>query len=93
MPNFQTYYHLKLDVQKVVQHTGGKWLIHDTKRCTDNQLHGMGCNCYFCLIHLGIIQHITILVNKRPEKSNHKKYTGPSINSAKTKSINKKNYL
>ena len=38
MSNLQTYYHFKLDFQKVDQHTGGKWLIHDTKRCKDNQL-------------------------------------------------------
>ena len=29
MSNFQTYYHFKLDFQKVDQHTGGKWLIHN----------------------------------------------------------------
>ena len=27
---------LKLDFQKVDQHAGGKWLIHDTKRRKDN---------------------------------------------------------
>ena len=32
MSYLQTYYHLKLDDQKVDQHTGGKWLIHGTKR-------------------------------------------------------------
>ena len=31
MSNLQTKYHFKLDFQKVDQHTGGKWLIHDTK--------------------------------------------------------------
>ena len=30
MSNLQTYYHFKLDFQKVDQGTGGKWLIHDT---------------------------------------------------------------
>ena len=29
---------LKVDFQKVDQRAGGKWLIHDTKRCKDNQL-------------------------------------------------------
>ena len=29
----------KVDFQKVDQHAGGKWLIHDTKRRKDNQLH------------------------------------------------------
>ena len=32
MSNLQTYYHFKLDFQKVDQHTGGKWLIHGAKR-------------------------------------------------------------
>ena len=41
MPNLQTYYHFKLDFQKVDQHTGGKWLIHDTKRRKDNQLQSL----------------------------------------------------
>ena len=27
----------KIDFQKVDQHAGGKWLIHDTKRRKDNQ--------------------------------------------------------
>ena len=27
---------LKFDFQKVEQHAGGKWLIHDTKRRKDN---------------------------------------------------------
>ena len=34
--NLQTYYHFKLDFQKVDQHTGGKYLIHDTKRRKDD---------------------------------------------------------
>ena len=36
MSNLQTYYHFKLDFQKVDQHTGGKWLIHGTKHRKDN---------------------------------------------------------
>ena len=32
MSNIQTYYHFNLDFQKVDQQTGGKWLIHSTKR-------------------------------------------------------------
>ena len=31
-----TYYHFQLDFQKVDQHTGGKWLIHGTKRRKNN---------------------------------------------------------
>ena len=37
MSNLQTYYHFKLDFQKVDQHTGGKWLFHGTKH-RNNQL-------------------------------------------------------
>ena len=36
MPNLQTPYHFKLDLQKADQHTGGKWLIHGTKCHKDN---------------------------------------------------------
>ena len=32
MSNSQTYYYFQLHFQKVDQHTGGKWLIHGTKR-------------------------------------------------------------
>ena len=39
--NLQTYFHFKLDFQKVDQHTGGKWLIHGTKRRKDNQLQSL----------------------------------------------------
>ena len=45
MSNLQTYYHFKLNFQKVAQHTGVKWLIHDTKRRKDNQLHGLELPC------------------------------------------------
>ena len=38
MVSLQTHYHLKLDFQKMDQHTGGKWLIHGTKDRKDNQL-------------------------------------------------------
>ena len=38
MSNLLIHYHLKLDFQKVGQHTGVKWLIHGTKRRKDNQL-------------------------------------------------------
>ena len=40
MSNLQPNWCLKIDFQKVVQHAGGKWLIHDTKRHKDNQLQG-----------------------------------------------------
>ena len=47
MSNLQTYYHFKLDFQKVDQHTGDKWLIHGTKRHKDNQLQSL--ELHFCL--------------------------------------------
>ena len=37
MSNLQTYYYFKLDFKKFHQHTGGKCLIHGTKRRKDNQ--------------------------------------------------------
>ena len=45
MSNLQTYYHFKLDFQKVDQHTGGKWLIHGTKHRKDNQLQNLELPC------------------------------------------------
>ena len=35
----------KIDFQKVDQHAGGKWLIHDTKRHKDNQLQSLKLPC------------------------------------------------
>ena len=32
---------LKIDFQKVDQHAGGMWLIHDTKRRKDNKLQSL----------------------------------------------------
>ena len=45
MSNLQTYYHFKLDFQKVDQHTGGKWLIHGTKLRKDNRLQRLELPC------------------------------------------------
>ena len=45
MSNLQTYYHFKLDLPKVDQQTGGKWLIHGTKRRKDNQLQSLELHC------------------------------------------------
>ena len=39
------FLHFKLDFQKVDQHTGGKWLIHGTKRRKDNQLQSLELPC------------------------------------------------
>ena len=35
----------KIDFQKVDQHAGGKWLIHDNKRRKDNQLQSLKLPC------------------------------------------------
>ena len=35
----------KFDFQKVDQHAGGTWLIHDTKRRKDNQLQSLKLPC------------------------------------------------
>ena len=35
----------KIDFQKVDQHAGGKWLIHDNKRHKDNQLQSPKLPC------------------------------------------------
>ena len=45
MSNLQTYYHFKLDFQKVDQHTGGKWLIHGNKQRKDNLLQSLELPC------------------------------------------------
>ena len=41
MSNLHTHYHFKLHFQNVDQHTGGKLLIHGTKRRKDNQLQSL----------------------------------------------------
>ena len=45
MSNLQPNCCLKFDLQKVDQHAGGKWLIHDTKRHKDNQLQSLKLPC------------------------------------------------
>ena len=45
MSNLQPNGCLKFDFQKVDQHAGGKWLIHDTKRHKDNQLQSLKLPC------------------------------------------------
>ena len=46
MSNLQINCCLKIDFQKVDQHAGGKWLIHDTKRRKDNQLQSLKLPCW-----------------------------------------------
>ena len=45
MSNLQTHYHFKLYLQKVDQHTGGKWLIHGAKYRKGNQLQCLELPC------------------------------------------------
>ena len=45
MSNLQPNCCLEFDFQKVDQHAGGKWLIHDTKRRKDNQLQSLKLPC------------------------------------------------
>ena len=45
MSNLQPNCCLKADFQKADKHTGGKWLIHDTKRRKDNQLQSLKLPC------------------------------------------------
>ena len=45
MSSLQPYYHFKLDFQTVDQHTGGKLLIHGSKRRKDNQLQSLELPC------------------------------------------------
>ena len=41
MSNLQPTFCVKVDFYWVDKHTGGKWLIHDTKRRKDNQLQSL----------------------------------------------------
>ena len=45
MSNLQPNCCLEFDFQKVDQHAGGKWLIHDTKRRKNNQLQSLKLPC------------------------------------------------
>ena len=45
MSNLQPKCCLKVDLQKMDQHAGGKWLFHDTKWRKDNQLQSLELPC------------------------------------------------
>ena len=45
MSSLQTHSHFKLDLSNVDQHTQGKWLIHGTIHCRDNQLQNLDLPC------------------------------------------------
>ena len=53
MPYLQPNWCLKIDFQKVDQHVGGKWLIHDTKRRKDNQLQSLKLPCRISELSIG----------------------------------------
>ena len=51
MSNLQPNCCFKFDFQKVDQHAGGKWLIHNTKRRKDNQLQSLKLPCTILILH------------------------------------------
>ena len=61
MSNQQPNWCLKIDVQKVDQHAGGKWLIHDTKRRKDNQLQSRKLPHGYWDIRLRIAGHYNMV--------------------------------
>ena len=64
MWNLQPHCWLKVDFQKVDKHTGGTWLIHDTKRHKDNQLQSLKLPCtIFEDIFLPVIHSKSLLVS------------------------------
>ena len=52
LSNLQTYYHFQLDLQKVDQHTGGKWLMHRTKRHKENLMMFVWVKKYWHVLQL-----------------------------------------
>ena len=54
MSNLQPNWCLKIDLQKVDQHAGGKWLIHNTKRRRDNHLQSLKLPCRIRLLNFFI---------------------------------------
>ena len=68
MSNLQPNWCLKIDFQKVDQHAGGKWLIHDTKRRKDNQLQSLKLPCWTSKLssymwHTGVRWHHGTMLN------------------------------
>ena len=45
MPNLQTHYNFKIDLQKVDLHAGCMWLIHGTQHRKNNQLQNLELPC------------------------------------------------
>ena len=72
--NLQNHYHFQIDLQKVDQHTGDKWLIHDTKRHKDNQLQSLGLPCrisYFLVENLNMMQRSPKVTSNFQSKQKH----------------------
>ena len=55
MSNLQPNWCLKIDLQKVDQHAGGKWSIHDTKRRKDYQLQSLKLPCIIRLLNFSSV--------------------------------------
>ena len=55
MSNLQSNCCLKIDFQKVDQHAGGKWLIHDTKCRKANQLQSLKLRWNKLSVHISVI--------------------------------------
>ena len=61
MSNLQPKCCLKVDFQKVDKHTGGKWLIHDTKRRKDNQLQSLKLSCRVSKLSMFVVVNFDAL--------------------------------
>ena len=69
MSNLQPNWCFRIDFQKVDQHAGGKWLIHDTKRRKDNQLQSLKLPCriskiYYRYTLVGFVNKLSVLQRK-----------------------------
>ena len=78
MSNLQPNCCLKFDFQKVDQHAGGKWLIHDTKRRKDNQLQSLKLPCrisklssYICDIKGSVSTVLNPIFSKNVQGQKH----------------------
>ena len=75
MSNLQPNCSLTVDFQKVDQLAGGKWLIHDTNRHKDNQLHSLKLPCRISMLssfmwHKGVRWHQIEYSERRPRGKN-----------------------
>ena len=63
MSNLQPNCCLKFDFQKMDQHAGCKWLIHDTKRRKDNQLQSLKLPCRSWVARCDIKGSVSTVLN------------------------------